>query len=62
MAFRGKFPFFEQGRTYHSIADYFKELMIKKLIFPTKHHRSKELVDLISRMLQKDKEERIGWK
>lgn len=41
MAFRGRFPFFEQGRTYHSINDYFKELMIKKLIFPQKHHRSK---------------------
>ena len=62
MAFRGRFPFFEQGRTYHSVHDYFKELMIKKLVFPQKHTRSEELIRLIQKMLLKDKEQRIGWK
>ena len=36
--------------------------MIKKLVFPQKHHRSEELIELIEKMLQKNKEERVGWK
>ena len=36
--------------------------MIKKLVFPQKHPRSDELINLIRRMLHKDKEQRISWK
>lgn len=62
MAFRGRFPFFEHGRTYHSVSDYFHELMIKKLVIPKNNNRSGELLNLIVKMLEKDKEKRIGWK
>lgn len=62
MAFQGKYPFFDQNRKYRSINDYFKELMISKLKFPENHKRSATLVSLIEKMLNKDKEKRIGWK
>lgn len=62
LAFKGKFPFFESGRTYHSVSEYFGELMIKKLTFPPNHNHSPELVHLIEKMLIKNKDDRIGWK
>lgn len=62
LAFKGKFPFFENGRTYHSVSEYFKELMLKKLSFPTHHNRSADLVHLIEKMLTKNKDDRISWK
>ena len=36
--------------------------MLKKLTFPAKHNRSPELVNLIEKMLTKNKNDRIGWK
>lgn len=61
MAFNGKFPFFDQGRRYRNINEYFKELDLRKLKFPEQHNRSPELVNLITKMLEKDKDQRIGW-
>jgi serine/threonine protein kinase len=34
MAFKGEYPFFDQGRKYRSISEYFKELRVRKLIIP----------------------------
>jgi serine/threonine protein kinase len=34
MAFKGEYPFFDQGRKYRSISEYFKELKVRKLIIP----------------------------
>jgi serine/threonine protein kinase len=62
MAFKGEYPFFDQGRKYRSINEYFKELKIRKLIIPPNNGRSEDLVDLIKKMLCKDHEERISWK
>jgi serine/threonine protein kinase len=62
MAFKGEYPFFDQGRKYRSVAEYFRELKIRKLIIPNNHGRSPDMIELITRMLAKDPEQRIGWK
>ena len=55
LAFRGELPFFDQGRRYRSINEYFRELKIRKLIIPEMSGRSPELIHLIKRMLDKDR-------
>jgi hypothetical protein len=55
MAFNGQYPFFDQGRKYRNVNEYFKELMIKKLTIPS-NKRSNSLVSLIEKMLIKDKD------
>jgi serine/threonine protein kinase len=62
LAFRGEYPFFDQGRKYRSINEYFRELKVKKMVIPEHHDRSPELIDLIKRMLDKDHNTRISWK
>ena len=54
MAFGGKFPFYDEGRKYRSVNEYFKELKLRKLMIPKGFDRSAELIDLIERMLSKD--------
>jgi serine/threonine-protein kinase ULK/ATG1 len=62
MAFNGQYPFFDQNRKYRSVNEYFKELLVRKLVIPAQHKRSPVLVSLIEKMLIKDKEKRISWK
>lgn len=40
MAFKGEFPYFDQGRKYRSINEYFKELKVRKLTIPPNNGRS----------------------
>lgn len=47
LAFGGQYPFFDQGRKYRSVNEYFRELMIRKLVIPKDQGRSEELVKLI---------------
>lgn len=54
MAFNGQYPFFDQSRKYRSVNEYFKELNLRKLVIP-KNNRSETLVNLIEKMLTKDK-------
>ena len=47
LAFGGKYPFFDEGRKYRSMNDYFREMRLRKLVIPSNNGRSAELIDLI---------------
>lgn len=34
LAFEGKYPFFDQGRRYRSVGEYFNEMKLRKLVIP----------------------------
>jgi hypothetical protein len=55
MAFNGQYPFFDQNRKYRSVNEYFKELLVRKLVIPLGYKRSQALINLIEKMLIKDK-------
>lgn len=61
MAFKGIHPFHDETKRFKSIREYGAHVESCPLRFPARHVRSKELVDLLKRMLEKDKDKRISW-
>jgi serine/threonine protein kinase len=61
LAFKGSHPFYDETKRFKSIREYGYYMESCPLRFPSKHDRSKELIDLIKRMLEKDKDKRISW-
>ena len=51
MAYKGTFPFYDPKKRYGGKEEYIKKMIATPLVFPVKPIRSKDLKDLISKML-----------
>jgi serine/threonine-protein kinase ULK/ATG1 len=61
MLFGGQFPFLNPNKKYGNREQAFNDILQSPLNIPKHPRRSHDLVELVSRMLEKDPNVRISW-
>lgn len=60
MMYHGRYPFLDSKENY-DIPHAFRDILSKNLHIPTSIQRSKDLIEIVKRMLEKDDKYRISW-
>lgn len=60
MMYGGVYPFLVGNKKYTRDTA-FQDILLNPLVFPKSPQRSQKLIDLVSRMLEKDPKKRLSW-